>query len=134
MSASGEVVLVQWITLFYPGGTLDLDIKVAVGDLVSQNDLLVSVNDPRLLANLFQAQTLHKRAQLAYDLAVNAPSAAELAAAKSALANAEANFERQENLRASDTVINAAEADVEAAQAALEALQEGASSEEITAA
>jgi multidrug efflux pump subunit AcrA (membrane-fusion protein) len=134
VSASGEVVPVQWITLSYPGGASELDIKVAAGDFVSQNDLLVSTNDGRLLANLFQAQAVHERAQLAYELAVNAPSAAELAAAKSALANAEANLQRQEDLGANDTVIDAAHADVDAAQAALDLIQDGTPAEEIAAA
>ena len=134
VSASGEVVPVQWITLSYPGGASDLAIKVMAGDLVSKNDLLVSANDTRLLASLFQAQAALERAQLAYDLTVNAPREADLAAAKSALANAEANLRRQEDLGANDTVIDAAQADVDAAQAALDRVQDGASNEEITAA
>ena len=134
VSASGEVVPVQWITLSYPGGASELDIKVADGDFVSQNTLLVTANDSRLLANLFQAQAMLERAQLAYDRAVNAPSTAELASAKAALANAEANLQRQEDLGANDTVIDAAQADVDAAQAALDTLQDGTPAEEIAAA
>ena len=134
VSASGEVVPVQWITLAYPGGASQLDIKVLEGNLVSKNELLVSTDDHRLLANLYQAQAAVEQAQLAYNLAVNAPGTADLTAAKAALANAEANLQRQEDLGANDAVIDAARADVDAAQAALEAVQDGAPAEEVSAA
>lgn len=134
VSASGEVVPVQWVTLSYPGGATDLAFNVSEGDRVSKNDRIVSSDDDRLLAALFQAQSTLERAQAAYDQISRAPSESSLASAKAALANAEASLQRQQDLDADDFVIEAAQADVDAAEANLRAVQNGASREEIRAA
>lgn len=133
LSASGEVVPVKWVTLTYPSGATDLIVKVAEGDEVAQNAILVQSDDPRLLAALYQAESALARAQFAYDQVNNPPSQAALASARSAVANAEANLDRQEDLGAGDLFIDAAEADLEAAQAALDELQERASATELAA-
>ena len=133
LSASGEVVPVKWVTLTYPSGATDLIVKVAEGEEVVQNTILVQSDDPRLLAALYQAESALARAQYAYDLVNNPPSEAALASARSAIANAEANLDRQDNLGAGDLVIDAAEADLKAAQAALDELQERASTTELAA-
>ena len=134
VSASGEVVPVEWVTLSYPTGATELEFRVAEGDLVSKNERLVSSDDDRLLAGLFQAQSAVERAQAAYDQISRAPSEASLASARAALANAEANLQRQEDLGADDLIIEAAQADLDAAEANLRAVQNGSSREEITAA
>jgi len=134
VSASGEVVPVQWVTLSYPTGATALEFRVAEDDLVSKNDRLVSSDDDRLLTALFQAQSAVERAQAAYDQISRAPSEATLASARAALANAEANLQRQEDLAADDLIIEAAQADLDAAEANLQAVQNGSSREEITAA
>ena len=134
VSASGEVIPIQWANLSYPSGAENFEVKVAVGDEVTRNQVLVTNNDSRLVAGLYQAQSALERAQFAYDQVKGLPTAASLAAAKAALANAEANLERQEFLFASAAVIDAAQADVDAAQANLEAVRAGASSSEIDAA
>lgn len=134
VSASGEVVPVQWVTLSYPSGATNLEFKVSEGDLVPESDLLVSSDDDRLFAALYQAQSSLERAQAAYDQVIQAPSEASLASARAALANAEAILQRQENIGAADYVIEAAQADVDAAEANLLAVEEGSSSEEISAA
>jgi HlyD family secretion protein len=134
VSASGEVIPLQWASLSYPSGAENFEVKVSVGDEVTKNQVLVTNNDSRLIAGLYQAQSALERAQFAYDQVKGLPTAASLAAAKAALANAEANLERQENLFASEIVIAAAEADVDAAQANLQAVRAGASSSEIDAA
>ena len=134
VSASGEVVPVEWVTLSYPTGATELEFRVAEGDLVSKNERLVSSDDDRLLAGLFQAQSAVERAQAAYDQISRAPSEASLASARAALANAEANLQRQEDLGADDLIIEAAQADLDAAEANLRAVKNGSSREEITAA
>jgi HlyD family secretion protein len=134
VSASGEVIPLQWASLSYPSGAENFEVKVSAGDEVTKNQVLVTNNDSRLIAGLYQAQSALERAQFAYDQVKGLPTAASLAAAKAALANAEANLERQENLFASEIVIAAAEADVDAAQANLQAVRAGASSSEIDAA
>ena len=134
LSASGEVVPVKWVTLTYPSGATDLIVKVAEGDVVNQNSVLVQSDDPRLLAGLYQAEAVLAKAQYAYDQVNNPPSEAALASARSAVANAEANLDRQEDLGAGDLIIDAAEADLEAAEAALDELQERASTTELAAA
>jgi len=134
VSASGEVVPVQWVILSYPVGATELEFKVSEGDRVSRNDRLVSNDDDRLLAAQFQALSALERAQAAYDQVSQAPSEASLASARAALANAEANLQRQEDLGASNFVIEAAQADLDAAEANLRAVQDGSSREEILAA
>lgn len=134
VSASGEVIPLQWASLSYSTGAENFDVKVVVGDEVSRNQVLVTINDNRLIAGLYQAQSALERAQIAYDQIKDLPTEASLAAAKAALANAEANLERQELLFASAAAIEAAQADVAAAQANLQAVRAGASSSEIDAA
>jgi multidrug resistance efflux pump len=134
VSASGEVIPLQWASLSYPTGAENFEVKVVVGDEVSKNQVLVTNNDSRLMAGLYQAQSALERALFAYDQIKALPTEASLATAKAALANAEANLERQENSFASDAVIAAAEADVAAAQANLQAVRAGASRVEIEAA
>jgi HlyD family secretion protein len=134
VSASGEVIPLQWASLSYPSGAENFEVKVVVGDEVSKNQVLVTNTDSRLMAGLYQAQSALERAQFAYNQIKALPTEASLAAAKAALANAEANLERQENSFASDAVIAAAEADVAAAQANLQAVRAGASRVEIEAA
>lgn len=134
VSASGEVVPVQWVTLSYPTGATALEIAVAEGDPVSKNDRLVSSDDDRLLTALFQAQSAVERAQAAYDQISRAPSESSLASARAGVANAEANLQRQEDLEADDLIIEAAQADLDAAEANLRAVRNGPSREEISAA
>ncbi|MBW6466259.1 MAG: HlyD family efflux transporter periplasmic adaptor subunit [Brevefilum sp.] len=134
VSASGEVIPLQWASLSYPSGAENFEVKIIVGDEVTKNQVLVTSNDSRLMAGLYQAQSALERAQFAYNQIKALPTKASLAAAKAALANAEANLERQENAFASDAVIAAAEADVAAAQANLQAVRAGASRVEIEAA
>ena len=134
VSASGEVIPLQWASLSYPSGAENFDVKVAAGEKVSKNQVLVTINDSRLIAGLYQAQSALERAQFAYDQIKGLPTAASLAAAKAALANAEANLQRQKDIFAGNLVIEAAEADVAAAQANLQAVRAGASSTEIDAA
>jgi HlyD family secretion protein len=133
LSASGEVVPVKWVVLTYPSGATDLIVKVAEGDEVTQNEVLVQSDDPRLLAALYQAESTLARAQFAYDQVNNPPSEAALASARSAVANAEANLDRQDSIGASDLFVDAAQADLDAAQAALDELQKRASSTELAA-
>jgi multidrug efflux pump subunit AcrA (membrane-fusion protein) len=134
VSASGEVIPIQWVSLSYPSGAENFEVKVAVGDEVTRNQVLVTNNDSRLMAGLYQAQAALDRAQFAYDQVRRLPTAASLAAAKAALANAEANLQRQKDLSSGDLIIEAAEADVKAAEANLQAVRAGASSREIDAA
>lgn len=134
ISASGEVVPVQWVTLSYPSGGENIELKVAEGDLVSINQVLATNNDPRLMAGLYQAQATLDRAQFAYDQIRRLPTEANLAAAKAALANAEANLQRQIDISADDLAIEAAEADVESAKANLQMVRAGATNKEIEAA
>lgn len=134
VSASGEVVPVQWVTLSHPSGAESIDLKVVEGEIVEQNKVLASNNDERLLAALFQSQSNLQKAQSAYDQTRYAPSEASLAAAKSALANAEANLQRQKDTLADEIFIKAAEADVEAAKANYDQIKSGASKLEIEAA
>jgi multidrug resistance efflux pump len=134
VSASGEVIPMQWASLSYPSGAENFEVKVSVGDEVTRNQVLVTNNDSRLMAGLFQAQAALERAQFAYDQIRRLPTEASIAAAKAALANAEANLQRQKDIFAGNLVIEAAEADVEAAKANLDAIRAGASSKEIEAA
>jgi len=134
VSASGEVIPIQWASLSYPTGAEKFDVKVAVGDKVSKNQVLVTNNDSRLIAGLYQAQSALERAQFAYDQIKGLPTDASLAAAKAALANAEANLQRQKDIFAGNLAIEAAEADVAAAEANLKAIRAGASRVEIEAA
>jgi multidrug resistance efflux pump len=134
VSASGEVIPIQWTSLSYPSGAENYEVKVSVGDEVAKNQVLVTNNDSRLMAGLFQAQSALERAQFAYDQIKGLPTEASLAAAKAALANAEANLERLEDSLATDAAIQAAEADIDAAEANLKSVRAGASSEEVDAA
>jgi HlyD family secretion protein len=123
ISASGEVVPVNWVTISYPSGATDLAFKVAVGDEVSKNEVLVTSNNPQLMSALFQAQSALARSQAGYDQITQAPSSADLAMARAAVANAKANLARVELQSSLDEVIEAAEADVEAAEQNLQKLQ-----------
>lgn len=134
VSASGEVVPIEWITLSYPTGGESIELKVNQGDQVIKNQILVTNNDNRLMAGLYQAMAALERAQYAYDQIRRLPTEANLTAAKAAFANAEANLQRQIDLSANDFIIEAAEADVLAARANLQAVRAGASSIEIDAA
>ena len=134
VSASGEVVPKHWVYLAYPNGAVDLVMKVNLGDQVSKNDVLVTSDNPQLLAALFQAQSALARAQSAYDQLNSSPTNAALASAKAVLANAEANYDRLDTQGASDVSLDAAQADIDAAKAGLEALQSRPSTADLTAA
>lgn len=134
ISASGEVVPEKWVYLSYPGGATDLEFMVSEGEQVRANALLATSNDIRLVTALTQAQTTLEKARLAYDQLMDPPAAELLAQAKAALANAEANLERQKYLFASDITLDAAQADVDAAQENLASIEAGASDTQIQAA
>lgn len=133
ISASGEVVPVNWVNLFYPNGATDLEFLVDVGDTVKKGDVLVTSNSINLEAALAQAEAALTRAQLAYDDLTSPPSAAALAAAEAALMGAESRLETQKYYYARDDELDAAQADIDAARANLDALNEGASDDQIAA-
>jgi multidrug resistance efflux pump len=130
VSASGEVVPEKWTTLSYPGGVEDLEVFVSEGDQVSRNEILVTTNDSRLQASLYQAMSVLERAQLAYNQVMDTPSELAVASADAAYKNALAYLIRQEDLNADESVIEAAQADVDAAFANLEVVVAGATDEE----
>ena len=134
VSASGQVVPINWVYLSYPNGATDLVFKVTEGDEVTRNDLLVTSDNLQLLSALFQAQSALARAQSVYDQLNSAPTSAALASAKAALANAEANLDRFEFQGALESSLDAAQADIDAAEANIEALQKRPSTEDMTAA
>ena len=134
VSASGEVRPIRWVTLSYPSGATDLDVKVTVGEEVSKGTTLVSSNDTKFLTAFYQSQAALERAQLVYNQVTFPPSQAAIASAEAALANAEANLDINDHDEARRTVVEAAEADLEAAQANLDDLLAGASIEEKNAA
>jgi multidrug efflux pump subunit AcrA (membrane-fusion protein) len=134
VSASGEVVPIQWVTLSYPTGADQLELRVSKGDQVSKDAILVKNIDHRLMASLNQAQAALARAQLAYDQTINAPNEQAIANADSAYLNAYANLIRQEDINADESLVEAAQADVDAAYLNLLTTFEGASDQEIAAA
>ena len=134
ISASGEVVPVTWVNLFYPNGATDLEFFVEVGDTVRKGDVLATSNSINLQAALAQAEATLARTQLAYDDLTSPPSAAALTSAEAALKSAESALETQKYYYARDDELDAAQAQIDAARANLDALNEGASDEQIAAA
>jgi multidrug resistance efflux pump len=134
ISASGEVVPEKWVNLSFPSGATDLEFFVSEGEEVRANALIATSNDIRLVTALTQAQTTLEKARLAYDQLMDPPAAELVAQAKAALANAEANLERQKYLFASDITLDAAQADVDAARENLASIEAGASDTQIQAA
>jgi HlyD family secretion protein len=134
ISASGEVVPVTWVNLFYPNGATDLEFLVDVGETVKKGDVLVTSNSVNLEAVLVQAEAALAQAKLAYEDLTSPPSEAALAAAEAALMSAESALETQKYYYARDDELDAAQAQIDAARANLDALNEGASDEQIAAA
>jgi multidrug efflux pump subunit AcrA (membrane-fusion protein) len=134
ISASGEVVPVQWATLSFSNIGEDLKVLVEEGDQVSKGAKLVRNNNPQLEAALLQAQGALERAQFAYEQILDAPSEAALKSAFSAFIAARINLKQQEDNEASDDVIRIAQAEFDAARANYDAVFRGSSEEEIAAA
>jgi multidrug efflux pump subunit AcrA (membrane-fusion protein) len=134
VSASAEVIPIRWVTLAYLSGSDELILEVNEGDQVIEGDVLVQSNDQRFVSAIYQAEAALARAQNSYNHLLNFPTEAALSSARSAVKNAKANLERQQELEANETVIEAAQSDLEAAQAALEELLSEPTQLEITAA
>ena len=134
ISASGEVVPVQWATLSFSNIGEDLEVLVEEGDQVSKGAKLVRNNNPQLEAALLQAQGALERAQFGYEQILDAPSEAALKSAFSAFIAARINLKQQEDNEASDDVIRIAQAEFDAARANYDAVFSGSPEEEIAAA
>jgi len=134
ISASGEVVPVQWATLSFLSMAEDVQVLIAEGDQVSKGDRLIQNNDTQLETALLQAQSSLERAQFAYEQILNAPADVALKSAFSAFFNARINLKQQEENDASDDLIKIAQADFDAARANYDAVSAGSSEEEIKAA
>lgn len=134
ISASGEVVPVQWSTLTFSSIAEDLEVLVDEGDQVSEGDTLVKNNNPQLEAARLQAQGALERAQYAYEQILNAPSEAALKSAYSAFITARINLKQQEDNNASEDIIRIAQAEFDAASANYDSVFKGSSQEEISAA
>lgn len=134
VSASGEVVPVQWANLSFSNIAEDLEVLVDEGDQVSRGDKLVRNNNAQLEAARLQAQSALDRTQFAYEQILNAPSDAALKSAYSAFIAARINLKQQEDNDASDDIISIAQAEFDAARANYDAVFRGSSEEEIAAA
>lgn len=134
ISASGEVVPVQWATLSFSNIAEEIEVQVDKGDQVSKGDRLVRNNNAQLEAALIQSQSALERAQFAYEQILNAPSEAALKSAFSAFIAARINLKQQEDNDANDDFLRIAQADFDAARANYDAVFRGSSREEIAAA
>jgi len=134
ISASGELVPVQSVTLSFSSIGENLEVLVEEGAQVSKGDELVRNNNNQLKAALLQAQAALERAQFAYDQVLNAPSETALKSAYSAFIAARINLRQQEDNDASEDIISIARAEFDAARANYDAVFKGSSEEEIAAA
>lgn len=134
VSASGEVIPDRWASLSFPNGGTKLEFLVSEGDVVTKDQELIASDDTAQRAALHSAQALLEKAELVLEQLNNSPTAAALAAAESALASAQANYERLDNAGARDIDMAAAQAQVDSAQAALDELNAGPSEKQIAAA
>ncbi len=134
IGANAEIVPERWASLACTAGATSLTMDVATGDAVTEGQRLATCHDARLTAAVSQAKANLTRAQEAYARITGEPSAASLAAAEAALANARAQYDRLERAEAEDIELAAAQADIDAAEANLASLKEGASDRERVAA
>lgn len=139
-TASGQIEAQREVALALSGAGKVAEVYVAVGDTVQTGDPLLKLDTAELERALVSAQ--HALAiQEANLVTVLAPaSAADVFAAETAVASAQASLQdlldgpNQDEIAAAEADVRAANADVATAAAQLADLQDGASEEELLAA
>jgi RND family efflux transporter MFP subunit len=134
VSASAEVVPERWMNLSFSQGGEIVEIMVDSGDRVKADQVLARLDDRALQAAIVQAEAGVKRAELARKQLTELPDEAAVAAAKAALANAEANYDRLDRSGARDIELDAAQAQIDSAKVSLNLAQRSADRAQVEAA
>ncbi|MBN1122226.1 MAG: efflux RND transporter periplasmic adaptor subunit [Anaerolineae bacterium] len=104
VSATGKVVPVQEATLSFMGGGTVVDLPVAIGDAVSEGDLIASLDTSVLDAQIAEAEAAVEVAKVELERVSTPPHEEEIAEAEARVAAAQSNtsvaYAQQQNLNA----------------------------------
>ena len=126
ISASAKLIPNQQANLSFTTGGEDLLTFFQAGDFVAKGQILAKVDQEDIEFAIDQAELNQKRAQLALDQLRELPSNETVAAARTALSNAEANYDRLDRAGANDIELDAAQDQIDSAKLSLEAIEAGA--------
>lgn len=126
ISASAKLVPIRMASLSLAAGGQEIEILVQPGEMVKQGQILARINQDSLKNALEQSRLNLLRAGLAYRQLQALPSEEALAAARAAVASAEAAYDQLDRTNARQIDLDAAEAQLESARLNLEAVEAGA--------
>jgi multidrug efflux pump subunit AcrA (membrane-fusion protein) len=104
VSATGKVIPLQEATLSFTGGGTVVDLPVAIGDPVSEGDLIASLDTSVLDAQITEAEAAVEVAKVELERVSTPPHEEEIAEAEARVAAAQSNtnvaYAQQQNLNA----------------------------------
>ena len=131
ISASAKLIPNEQATLSFPIGGKDLELFFHVGDFVEKGQILAKINKDDFEFTIDQAEINQKRAQLALDQLKALPTKESVAAAKVALSNAQANYDRLDRAGAREIELDAAQEQITSAKLSLEMIESGATNAQL---